>query len=618
MSILDGVNSPKDIKGLSYSELYQLSDEIREFLIQSVSKTGGHLASNLGVVELTLALHKIFNMPEDKIVWDVGHQTYVHKILTGRKDQFDTLRKYQGLSGFPKPNESSYDIFAAGHSSTSISAALGIARARDIKKEKYNVVAVIGDGALTGGMALEALNDAGISNVNMTVILNDNEMSIAPNVGGLSSYLSKIRTEPAYITIRNDIENIVKKIPSIGNNLYKSAKTFKEGIKTLFIQGMLFEELGFTYLGPIDGHNLEKITDVLVRAKNISGPVLIHIVTKKGKGYRFAERGPDIFHAIDAFEIKTGIKKNSSKINYSKIFGEEIVTEAKVNDKIVGITAAMSSGTGLDKFAAAYPNRFFDVGIAEQHGVTMAAGLASNGLKPVVAIYSTFLQRAYDQIVHDVCIQKLPVVFAIDRAGIVGEDGETHQGVLDISFLSSIPNMTIITPKDMNEFRMMLKWCFKYDGPVAIRYPRGGDTGIKFYKYDDIEKGKWENISDGENIVILATGKMVQTAYEVSERLHANNIHVGVVNCRFIKPMDSLMLNRIMKKYDVIYTLEDNYVTGGFGAGVLEAAAIQNYKGKIIPLGYPDEFITHGSTGILYKKYALDIEGVYGTILNNI
>ncbi len=618
MSILNGINSPRDIKGLNNFQLCQLSDEIREFLIQNISKTGGHLASNLGVVELTIALHRVFNMPEDKIVWDVGHQAYVHKILTGRKGQFDTLRKYQGMSGFPKPKESEYDTFAAGHSSTSISAALGIARARDLKKEKNNVVAVIGDGALSGGMALEALNDAGISNSNIIVVLNDNEMSISPNVGGLSTYLSKIRTEPAYITIRDDIENIVKRIPSIGNNLYKSVDRLKEGIKTLVIHGMLFEQLGFTYLGPIDGHNIEKIMEVLQRARNIKGPVLIHIVTKKGKGYSFAEKNPDIFHGVGAFEIETGEKKASPKIDYSKVFGEEIINEAMLNDKIIAITAGMRTGTGLERFSKQFSKRFFDVGIAEQHGVTLAAGLAISGLKPVVAIYSTFLQRAYDQIVHDVCMQMLPVVFAIDRAGVVGEDGETHQGVLDISYLRSIPNITILAPKDINEFRMMLKWCFKFDSPVAIRYPRGGDSGIKFYKYDEINSGKWEIVKEGSRIAILGVGKMVQTAFAAAERLYTNNINAAVVNCRFIKPMDTIVLSHIFNNYDIIFTLEDNYVSGGFGSGVLEYAFKSNYKGKIVLMGYPDEFIPHGRTGILYKKYGLDVDGVYDTILKNI
>lgn len=619
MAILEDVNFPQDIKGLTTSQLYQLADEIRTFLIDKVSKTGGHLASNLGIVELTLALNRVFGMPQDKILWDVGHQTYVHKILTGRKDMFDTLRKYQGLSGFPKPKESEYDFFAAGHSSTSISAALGFACARDIKNEKYNVVAVIGDGALTGGMAFEALNDAGNSNKNIIVVLNDNEMSISHNVGGLSTYLSKIRTEPAYLNFRDDIENIVKRIPAIGNNLFRSTEKLKESLKYLLIQGMFFEELGFTYLGPIDGHDIEKMIDVLKRAKNIKGPVLVHVVTKKGKGYYYAEKNPDIFHGIDPFEIETGKKLTVSKMNYSKAFGEEMVKEAEVNDKLVAITAAMRDGTGLRLFSEKFPKRFFDVGIAEQHAVTFAAGLAANGLRPVFAVYSTFLQRAYDQVVHDVCIQNLPVIIGVDRAGIVGEDGETHQGVLDLSYLRHLPNLTILSPKDIKEFRNMLKWCFGYtDGPIAIRYPRGGDYEVEFENYSEIIKGKWEKIKSGNKVAILAVGKMVQTAYKALDMLKRNNIDATLVNCRFIKPYDRVMLEDIIMDHDLIITVEDNYRAGGFGSGILEFLSAKDYKGKVVNLGYPDEFITHGSTEILYKKYCLDADGIYETILKNI
>lgn len=620
MTILEDIEFPQDIKKLNHNQLNQLADEIREFLIEKVSKTGGHIASNLGVVELTLALHYVFNMPYDKIIWDVGHQAYVHKILTGRKKSFDTLRKYEGLSGFPKPNESKYDIFGTGHSSTSISAALGFACARDIKTEKYDVVAIIGDGALTGGMAFEALNDAGNSNKNIIVVLNDNEMSISQNVGGLSSYLSKIRTEPAYLNLRDDMGNAVKKIPAIGQNIFKSTEKLKDSIKYLFlIQGMLFEELGFTYLGPIDGHNIDGMIDVLKRAKNINGPVLVHVVTKKGKGYCFAEKNPDIFHGIDAFDIKTGNKIANSKVTYSNVFGEEIVSEAYENDKIVAITAAMRDGTGLKEFSERFPRRFFDVGIAEQHGVTFSAGLAANGLKPVLVLYSTFLQRGYDQVVHDVCIQNLPVVFAIDRAGIVGEDGETHQGVLDISYLRAIPNMTIVSPKDIKEFRHLLRWCFKYNkGPVAIRYPRGGDNAIELKEVNQISYGKWEIVKEGKGPVVLAVGKMVQTACMIEDKLLRHGVDISVVNCRFIKPMDYLMLDNIFKEAPFIITIEDNYISGGFGSGVLEYASKKGYKGKIINLGYPDEFITHGSTDILYKKYCLDCDGLFDTIYKNI
>jgi 1-deoxy-D-xylulose-5-phosphate synthase len=615
MAIIDSISSPDDLKKLNTKQLIQLSGEIRTFLIESVSKTGGHLASNLGVVELTVALHRVFDMPKDKIIWDVGHQAYVHKILTGRKNDFVTLRKYLGLSGFTRPNESPYDVFAAGHSSTSISVALGIARARDIKGEKYSVVAVIGDGALTGGLAFEALNDAGSSNTNVIVVLNDNEMSISPNVGSLSTYLSRLRTEPAYLNFKDDIEIIMKKIPGVGNNIYKSAEKLKESLKYLLLQGMLFEDLGYTYLGPIDGHNIEKVTDVLKRAKAIKGPVLIHVMTKKGKGYKFAEENPDVFHGVGPFEIETGEIISASKKTYSSVFSEEIVKEAEINKNIVAVTAAMPDGTGLRNFAQNFPSRFFDVGIAEQHGVTLCAGFASNGLKPVFAVYSTFIQRAYDQIVHDVCLQNLPVMLAIDRAGIVGEDGETHQGILDLSFLRSIPNLTILSPKDLCEFKDMLKWCFDYNAPCAIRYPRGGDMNISFEKYDKIVKGKWEYIQRGNKTAILAVGKMVQQTFLAFKNLKDAGNNITIVNCRFIKPVDNIMLDDIFREHDIIITVEDNYISGGFGSSVLEYASLKDYKGKIILLGYPDEYITHGSPSILYKKYGLDADGIMSTIL---
>ncbi|QCX32689.1 1-deoxy-D-xylulose-5-phosphate synthase [Caloramator sp. E03] len=621
MNLLDEINSPSKLKKLKLDELYKLAEEIRNFLIYTVSKTGGHLASNLGVVELTIALHRVFNMPEDKIIWDVGHQSYVHKILTGRKNRFSTLRKYGGLSGFPKPSESPYDVFAAGHSSTSISAALGMAKARDIKNEKYNVVAVIGDGALTGGLALEGLNEAGISNTNIIVVLNDNEMSISKNVGSIAAYLSKIRTDPTYLNLKDDLELILKKIPTVGNNLYKGAEKLKESLKYLLVQGMLFEEMGFTYLGPIDGHDIQRISEVLERAKNKKGPVLIHVITKKGKGYCFAEESPEEFHGIGPFEIETGENIATVKTNYSKVFGEEIIKAAQRNRNIVAITAAMPDGTGLNEFKNKFPTRFFDVGIAEQHAVTFAAGLAANGLKPVFAVYSTFLQRAYDQIIHDVCLQNLPVVFAIDRAGIVGEDGETHQGIFDIAYLRSIPNITMLSPKDINEFRIMLRWCFEYDKPVAIRYPRGGDFDVTFPFNEDevIIKGKWEILKDGNDIAVLAVGRMIQFAIKALNRLKINNnINAALINCRFIKPMDTILLESIFKKYNTIITIEDGVIAGGFGSAVLEYASEKNYKGKLIRLGFPDEFVTHGAPAILYKKYGLDADGIYEKILMNI
>lgn len=615
MTILDNINSTTDLKKLNIKQLNQLSGEIRSFLIESVSKTGGHLASNLGVVELTIALHMVFDMPRDKIVWDVGHQAYVHKILTGRKNNFTTLRKFNGLSGFTKPNESPYDVFGAGHSSTSISAALGMARARDIKREKYNVIAVIGDGALTGGMAFEALNDAGSSNTNIIVVLNDNEMSISPNVGSMSTYLSKLRTEPAYLSFKDDFEVFMKKIPAVGNNIYKSAEKLKESLKYLLLQGMLFEDLGYTYLGPIDGHNIEKVTDVFKRAKLIKGPVLIHVITKKGKGYIFAEKSPDVFHGIGPFEIETGEKKSALNLSYSSVFGEEIEKEALTNESIIAVTAAMPDGTGLRSFAEKYPARFFDVGIAEQHGVTFCAGMAANGLKPVFAVYSTFLQRAYDQIVHDVCLQNLPVMLAIDRAGIVGEDGETHQGILDLSFLRCIPNLTILSPKDQHEFRLMLKWCFSYNAPCAIRYPRGGDMNIGFEKYDEVVKGKWEYIKKGKKTAILAVGKMVQISCLALKNLNDKAENLTIVNCRFVKPIDKIMLAEIFSVHDTIITVEDNYISGGFGSSVLEYASLKDYKGRIVLQGFPDEYVTHGSPAILYKKYGLDVDGLKNTIL---
>ncbi|MEF9933778.1 MAG: 1-deoxy-D-xylulose-5-phosphate synthase [Clostridium sp.] len=618
MSLLDNIKYPKDIKNLTTDELYRLADEIRNFLICSVSKTGGHLAPNLGVVELTIALHKVFNMPEDKIVWDVGHQSYVHKILTGRKERFDTLRKYNGLSGFPRPNESEYDSFSTGHSSTSISAAFGMAKARDIMCRNNSVVAVIGDGALTGGVALEALNHAGNTNTNMIVVLNDNEMSIAPNVGSLSSYLARIRTQPTYMNLRDDIEYMVKKIPAVGNNLYKAAERVKESVKSLLVKGMLFEELGFTYLGPIDGHNIKEISNVLTRAKKIRGPVLVHVITKKGKGYYYAENKPDKFHGIGPFSIETG-EASKGKANYSSVFGDAIVNAASENENIVAITAAMPDGTGLSDFASKYSDRFFDVGIAEQHAVTFAAGLASQGLKPVFAVYSTFLQRAYDQVLHDVCIQNLPVMFCIDRAGIVGEDGETHQGVFDISYLRDIPNLVIMAPKSISEFKSMLKFGFKYnDSPIAIRYPRGGDIFEGFKEDNLIEVGKWEKILEGSEVAIVATGKMVQHGYLAAKKLEEYGIKPTLINGKFIKPLDENMIEYIYKSHNIVFTIEDNVISGGFGEAIVKCVSDKDIYKKTITLGYPDEFIHHGSVNELYEDYGLNTEGIVSTILQSI
>ena len=598
---------------MSHGEMKILARDIRQFLLEKVSKTGGHIASNLGVVELTLALHRVFNSPKDKIIWDVGHQAYVHKILTGRKEEFDTLRQFNGLSGFPKCNESQHDCFETGHSSTSISAGLGMAVARDIKGEDYSVVSIIGDGALTGGMAFEALNHAGHSKNDLIVILNDNEMSISENVGGLSKYLNRLRTEPAYYKVKDDVESILSRIPAIGKTVVKTAHKAKDTIKYFFVPGIIFEELGFTYIGPVDGHNMPELIGVLNRAKKIKGPVLIHTITKKGKGYRFAERHPDKYHGIGPFNLKTGEKIGSKKNKtYSQVFGESLVELAESNPNIVAITAAMPAGTGLKEFSVKYPNRFFDVGIAEQHAVTFAAGLASNGLKPVFAVYSTFLQRGFDQVIHDVCLQNLPVVFGIDRAGLVGNDGETHHGVFDISFLSSIPNLKILAPKDGNELKKMLKYAFNQNNPIAIRYPRGETIDINNNDdLDDIYRNKAEIITKGKDICIIAIGKMVAYALEVAKILEKENIHSTVINARFIKPLDEERILGELSNVDTIVTLEDNIKIGGFGSSIVDLISRENLKNKNISVyGHSDKFIEHGNTNTLFKEYKLDPESI--------
>ena len=516
--ILDKVNMPDDLKKLTINEKNELAGELREKIIDIVSKNGGHLASNLGVVELTIALHSVFNMPEDKIVWDVGHQTYVHKMLTGRKDKMKSLRKMDGLAGFPRSSESEYDSFDTGHSSTSISVALGMARARDILHKDNKVIAVIGDGALTGGMALEALNDAGISKTNMIVIVNDNEMSIAKNTGGLAMMLAKLRTKKFYINSNISAKNFIRKIPIVGEKIVKIVVKLKSSIKQLIIPKMFFENIGFRYLGPVDGHDIEKLEGILKISKELDGPVLIHVVTKKGKGYKFAEENPDKYHSTSAFNIETGEKIKKSSKDYSKVMGEKLVKLAEKNEKIVAVTAAMEAGTGLTKFAEKFPDRFFDVEIAEQHALGMVAGMAKSGLKPVIPIYSSFLQRGYDQLIHDIALQKLPVVVCVDRAGIVGNDGDTHQGILDLSFLETIPNFTVMAPKNFEELERMLEYAINFDGPIAIRYPRGGEGSYKFENANDkIEIAKSEILREGEHVTIFAVGKMVAYAMEVSE-----------------------------------------------------------------------------------------------------
>lgn len=614
--ILDNYKELYQLKKMSFGDLYKFAEEIRSFLVNKVSKTGGHLASNLGVVELTLSLYKVFDLEHDKVVWDVGHQTYVHKILTGRADEFDALRKYGGMSGFPKTCESKYDYFETGHSSTSISAALGMARARDLKGEKHNVIAVIGDGALTGGMAIEALNDVGDKKTNLIIILNDNQMSIGENVGGVSTYLSKIRIDPKYNKFKNDFNEVLRKT-NIGSGVADSISKIKSGIKQMLVPGMFFEDMGIKYLGPIDGHNIKELTNVIKMAKKIKGPVLIHTITQKGKGYKFAEKNPDKFHGIGAFDLDTGNVSKSSGNTYSKAFGESIVEIAKEDMRVVGITAAMRDGTGLKEFSEKFSKRFFDVGIAEQHAVTFAAGMAKEGLRPIFAVYSTFLQRAYDQVIHDVCHQNLPVIFAIDRAGIVGSDGETHQGIFDLSFLSHMPNMTIMCPKNLSEIKYMLKWAINQENPIAIRYPRGGDDMALPVK-ETYVKGKWESLIDKGNISIIATGKMVSKAIKVSERMNKSGIDVSVINACFVKPIDESLIKNLVIKGHKIITLEDNVISGGFGESVLQyvnTLTNKNNSVRVLNLGFEDKFIPHGNVDTLYKVNNLDIDGIIKSIV---
>ncbi|WP_041173518.1 1-deoxy-D-xylulose-5-phosphate synthase [Clostridium botulinum] len=615
-NILDKYQDFDSIKSMSINELNQFSYEIREFLIDNVSKTGGHLASNLGVVELTLSIFNVFDLNKDKIIWDVGHQAYVHKILTGRKDKFNTLRQYGGLSGFPKKCESPYDAFETGHSSTSISAALGMARARDIKGEDNKVIAVIGDGALTGGMAFEALNDLGFNKTDLIIILNDNQMSIAENVGGMSSYLSKVRLDPTYNKLKKEVNNTLNKIPNVGKGMARSLERVKNGIKQMIVPGMFFENLGIKYLGPIDGHDIKELSKVMKMAKDIKGPVLIHTITKKGKGYAYAEKKPDKFHSIGSFDCTSGEINSKACLSYSGVFGEELTKIGKEDKRVVAITAAMKDGTGLRKFAETFPKRFFDVGIAEQHAVTLAAGIATEGLKPVFAVYSTFLQRAYDQILHDICIQNLPVVFAIDRAGIVGSDGETHQGIFDLSYLSSLPNMTIIAPKCLEEMKPMLKWALNQNSPVAIRYPRGGDIkSLEMTPIKNMKKGKWEVICEEGDIAIIATGKMVQHAIIAREKLKEYGIKSTIVNANFINPIDKELIKNFVKKGYKIVTVEDNVIKGGFGSLVLQYISELKANNTVLNLGFKDKFVPHGSTDILYKIEGLDPEGIVKNII---
>lgn len=613
-NLLDKINSPADVKKLSDEQLKQLAAEIRQLLIEVISHTGGHLAPNLGVVELTLALHKVFTTPQDKLVFDVGHQAYIHKIITGRREQFPTLRQYGGLSGFPKRCESEHDAFGTGHSSTSISAALGMAVARDLQGEDYNVVAIIGDGSMTGGMAFEALNNAGTLHKKMVVVLNDNEMSISKNVGAMSDYLYHLRTGETYNKIKNDIEGWLKNM-EFGTDVLKAIRRLKGSVKYLMVPTSIFEELGFTYLGPVDGHDIHGLIEVLQAAKKIDGPVMVHVLTKKGKGYKPAEESPNKFHGTGPFEIATGkkITNPAAPISYTEVFGKTITELADSDKKIVGLTAAMPDGTGLNIFAQAHPDRFFDVGIAEQHAVTAAAGMAAAGMKPVTAIYSTFMQRAYDSILHDICMQKLHVTMCLDRAGLVGDDGYTHHGVFDYAYLRSIPNMTIMAPKDENELRHMLKTALSFNGPISVRYPRGSGVGVDITEpMQELPIGKAEVLREGKELCFWAIGSMVQSAVQAADKLKEQGIDAGVVNMRFAKPLDKELLIEHAKRYGKIVTLEEGVLAGGVGSEVLEilddAGLLQQCA--VLRLGIPDEFVTHGDKKLLFRDLGLDTDAI--------
>ena len=613
MGLLEKINRPQDLHRLSMTEMNRLAQEIRELIIDTVSKNGGHLASNLGVVELTLALHRVFNSPVDRVVWDVGHQAYVHKILTGRRDAFSTLRQFGGISGFPKLTESPHDAFGTGHSSTSLSAALGIAVARDMAGEDYQVVAVIGDGSLTGGQAFEALNHAGMLRRKLIVVLNDNEMSIAKNVGAMSEYLYRMRMAPTYSRIKRDVEVLLKNIPSIGARVAHTAERVKDSLKYLLVPGMLFEDLGYTYIGPVDGHQLPLLMDIFEKAKSIDGPVVIHTVTKKGLGYEPAERNAGKFHGVAPFCVETGEVCNISQVpTYTKVFGDALVDLGGKNTSIAAITAAMPDGTGLRPFAEAFPERFFDVGIAEQHAITLAAGMAAQGAQPVVAVYSTFAQRGFDQILHDICLQNLPVVLALDRAGLVGDDGPTHHGVFDYSYLRMMPNMTIMAPKDENELRHMLYTAFAMKAPCALRYPRGCAVGVPLDgEWRELPVGQAEVLAEGSDLYLWAVGSMVETGRVVCRLLADAGISAGLVNARFVKPLD-LVLLRQTAQCGRLATLEENVLAGGFGSAVLEA--VNEWQDEI-PVrverfGLPDDFAPHGDKPRLQALLGLNPEAI--------
>ena len=612
---LEKINTLKDLRDLTVSELGLLADEIRPYITNVVSRTGGHLSSNLGVVELTIALHYVFNTPEDKIIWDVGHQCYTHKILTGRREQFETLRQDGGISGFPSRKESVFDVFDTGHASNSISVAVGLAEAKKKSHSDNKVLAVIGDGSLTGGMAFEALNHAGHLKSEIIVVLNDNEMSISKNIGALSSHLNKIMTGEFVSNVREEIKSRIKNLPGVGDKVYKVARHVEEAIKGLVTPGMLFEALGFTYVGPVDGHNLNHLIDNLRNIKRLRGPVLIHVITKKGRGYDHAEDDPARFHGISTFEVTTGNCTGTGACTYTDVFGDTIIELARKDERIVAITAAMGLGTGLDRFSSLFPDRFYDIGIAEQHGVTFAAAFALGGYRPFVAIYSTFLQRAYDQVVLDVCLQNLPVVFAVDRSGIVGQDGPTHHGAFDVSYFRHMPNMIVMSPKDENELRHMLYSAYLSEKPAVVRYPRGEAYGVIMDKtLKEIPIGTWERLKDGMDIAIVACGNTVYPALSAAMELEGEGIHCSVINGRFVKPMDREMLLSLAQEVPKILTVEENVLIGGFGSGVMEMLSEEGITVPVKRLGIPDAFLPHGSQGSLRKSIGIDKEGIKKSI----
>lgn len=614
--LLEKIQKENDIKQLKPEELEKLAEEIRQFLVEKISVTGGHLASNLGVVELTMALHLAFELPQDKMIWDVGHQSYTHKILTGRRAGFDDLRKYGGISGFPKRKESECDAFDTGHSSTSISAGLGYVAARDIKGEEHSVISIIGDGAMTGGMAYEALNNASRLKSNFIIVLNDNNMSISENVGGMSRYLNGLRTAEAYTGLKKGVEDTLMKIPVQGEKILYQMKKTKSGLKQLFVPGMFFEDMGITYLGPVDGHDIRKLYKTFQEAKRVDHAVLVHVLTKKGKGYVPAEENPSRFHGIVPFDIETGeAKEKSSKDSYTDIFSKVFCDIAKQNDAVVGITAAMADGTGLARFARMFPDRFFDVGIAEEHALTFAAGLAAGGLKPVVAVYSSFLQRAFDQTIHDVCLQNLPVMIAVDRAGLVGSDGETHQGLFDLSFLNMIPNMTILSPKNRWEMADMVRFCADFQYPVALRYPRGAAyEGLSAFR-TPIVYGKSEILYEEEDIAVIFVGHMAELAVQVRDRLKEIGYHCSLINARFVKPLDTEMLEALTKDHRLFVTIEENVLSGGFGEQVLHYVSRAKLDVGVRCIGIPDDYVEHGNVDLLRREVGLDAETIVKQII---